>query len=1333
MADEYEDEELDLTGTLAGLRESMTELTSPSTTPIAQRYAQGILDKPGLEKEQEELMGKIGSQAEKTRQMLRDARAKILARRYNPAMGWLAASAALGSPTRTGAFGESVGNLSRSLMEPLKERDEFNLEREKDSMGVDSALAGVDTQELQARLEMLKARSGDQSRMRVKALDILGRRTPGGPGASGKPGSEFGKLAVDSLGARAYLPNGDYSPAYYAEIERLKAADKRRKDAAAGVDEGEVDLADTVAAAEELGLPVLTIDPFRALGTKQKTARMARLEKEAAARLTALDEETATATDDITDAKKIISLSGETKTGGINALGNVLENIPYAGPALKSGIDQISALGDSEARDFDAIANRLIPKMRAPGSGSSSNLDIQMFSRATVGRDKPRPTNINIANGIIAQKQRQLEHKEFLQSYKTVYGHLEGAERFWKEYLESNPIFDPELGIENGEFKLNPNRESYQDYFRKKLRNLPGLEGLSEEEQDAALVPAMAEGGKVGGMAKTIAEEVLAAKAKPRDYAAEMKGPVPTREIQSSAASSDLLTPADLARLSKLNDPDLTKMVNAYQTAFDNNAREKMAQYRKAIADRLKTQHMAEGGKVGTVIDMLDHIEKFKNKQRGNFKSEERAPVVDIKQAPKTFIYETTAPITRKLNDEDWVNNLKDWLEENGLDPEFATQFKLKKKPTWIDRDSNNPSHGTDYYETEVEGPAHIVTKLQDSINRMNDHAEEIHPPPPVKKAEGGVIEEEDDEDMDPQFWESIMHGMLQGGTMGFSDELSGNPNSTRGKIVQAYEANPTSATAGEAGGAALFLEAAKQLLLRSGMSASALKMVPQSKLLQIGQQALLGGAAGSAWGLGQSEPDSVIDDTSAAGVQGAILGPLAGLASKYGLIGLEKGADRLRGRSVSGGEKAVLEALQADSMDPAGVQAGMSSTRRLGVPSSFGEEAGQALDALQQRVASRTAGTQGLTDTAADRQKQQRTRVSDQVNRSLAPSEYFSEQDLLTSQLYQNSKPIYQKAYAKYPSLKSKALLRLLDTPSGQKAAKAAAKSLRDRPGATIGKADAKGMVQKPSLEYLDLVKRELDDMISREERQGGFGASKRIRELRNALRTELDNLAPEYKAARDQYAGDLEIRDALRSGREEFDRLQPEEVRRKIKGMTFSEKDAFRSGVAQRIFEQIDRPSTDSNFARRIVGSPAMAEKLAAMFDKPADAKRFQAALLKETELFDKRKKLVKSGEANAARRFDGSISSLPRRMMDVLESMRGLSDKDAEEAAKILDTSAGPEVDRVVKNLQPKAERLIARKRRAGKAGIVGAVIGGSLAGRDPAPKHIEDIEEEPVDGE
>ena len=91
----------------------------------------------------------------------------------------------------------------------------------------------------------------------------------------------------------------------------------------------------------------------------------------------------------------------------------------------------------------------------------------------------------------------------------------------------------------------------------------------------------------------------------------------------------------------------------------------------------------------------------------------------------------------------------------------------------------------------------------------------------------------------------------------------------------------------------------------------------------------------------------------------------------------------------------------------------------------------------------------------------------------------------------------------------------------------------------------------------------------------------------------------------------------------------------------MTFSEKDAFRSGVAQRIFEQIDRPSTDSNFARRIVGSPAMAEKLAAMFDKPADAKRFQAALLKETELFDKRKKLVKSGEANAARRFDGSIS--------------------------------------------------------------------------------------------
>jgi len=1096
-----DDTEESIPSVLSGLRDSLTEFTSPSTTPIAQRYARQILDQPDDSKEEADLMGKVSAQAEQTRQRLRDARKRILERRYNPGLAWLAASAALGAPTRTGGIGETFGNVSRALIDPLKEKEALDDEKEADTFKIDQALGGVDQSEIAARLEALKSRRADSAKMKVKALDVLGRRTPGGPGAGGKPGSEFGKLAADSLGAKAYLENGDYSPAYFAEIERLKAADKKRRDATAGVDSGDVDVNDTVAAASELGLPVLTLDPFRGLGTKTKAARQTRLEKEAADKLAAMSDATTGSPQAIQDAEQYIALNKNTSTGGVNRVGDVLGEIPGVGGALKKGVDTLTSLGDDNAQMMDALTNKLTPAMRPVGSGSTSNFEQQMYRGATLNRSNNRAVNENIANSIIALHKRMLEQRAFYQDFKSLYGHLEGADRYWREYIEANPIFDPKLAIkDDGTFRLNPNRQSYKEYFKSKVdqpsEDDPVLEGLTPEERKNALLPA----------------------------------------------------------------------------------------------------------------------------------------------------------------------------EE----------------------------------------------------------------PSPIHRAEGGPVEEPEpkaDGDEDPGLWKSVMEGLLQGGSGGWSDEMSSNPNAARGEKVIADESHPFAATAGEVSGIGLVLEAAKQALLRSGMAPAALKLVPQAKLLQIGQMILGGGLAGGAWGLGQSEPGQVGDDTANAALRGAVTGPLVGLAAKYGLVGLEKGYDRLRGQSVNGGEKAVLSSLEADQLDPVSVQARWRASNRMAVPTNFGEEAGQALTALQQRVASRTAATRDLTDRANDLQAGQRERVSDRVNSALAPSEYFGEQDKLTSDLYANAKPLYQAAYAKYPALESPALMQILGTPSGKKAAKAALIAMRDRPGAQIGKTDATGMVRKPSLEYLDMVKRELDDMVSKEERVGGFGASKRIRELRNALRNELDVSAPEYKDARAQYAGDLEVKDALRSGREDFARMQPEEVRRAFTNMSFAEKDAFRSGVAQGLFEQINRPSTDANFARRLIGSPAAAEKLGLLFDSPRKAKIFQDALMKEASLYDTRKKVVRKGESNASAQLDAEsgMTAIPRRISDVLHTLRGQSDQTTNEAGKILGAKTDTEIADVVANLQPKAERLLARKRRAGKVGLAGALIGGALAARDPAPKHREEVDD------
>lgn len=82
--------------------------------------------------------------AAEARKALSDARAKILARKFDTALPLLAISAGLGAPTRSGAFGESISNMSKALMEPVKDKQTFERQQMADLLGVDTGIAGVD-------------------------------------------------------------------------------------------------------------------------------------------------------------------------------------------------------------------------------------------------------------------------------------------------------------------------------------------------------------------------------------------------------------------------------------------------------------------------------------------------------------------------------------------------------------------------------------------------------------------------------------------------------------------------------------------------------------------------------------------------------------------------------------------------------------------------------------------------------------------------------------------------------------------------------------------------------------------------------------------------------------------------------------------------------------------------------------------------------------------------------------------------------------------------------------------------------------------------------------
>lgn len=119
------------------------------------------LDIPGAQ-EAFSLMQKSAADA---RTALQEARSSIMARQYSKADALFAASAALGAPTRAGSTAESFGAMAGALRGPLAAKREFETQQQKDLLGVNTQLAGLDEREATARLALaqLRAKLGVQA------------------------------------------------------------------------------------------------------------------------------------------------------------------------------------------------------------------------------------------------------------------------------------------------------------------------------------------------------------------------------------------------------------------------------------------------------------------------------------------------------------------------------------------------------------------------------------------------------------------------------------------------------------------------------------------------------------------------------------------------------------------------------------------------------------------------------------------------------------------------------------------------------------------------------------------------------------------------------------------------------------------------------------------------------------------------------------------------------------------------------------------------------------------------------------------------------------------
>lgn len=529
----------------------------------------------------------------------------------------------------------------------------------------------------------------------------------------------------------------------------------------------------------------------------------------------------------------------------------------------------------------------------------------------------------------------------------------------------------------------------------------------------------------------------------------------------------------------------------------------------------------------------------------------------------------------------------------------------------------------------------------------------------------------------------------------------------------------------------------------------------------------VLGGTTGAVAGAGAANPESRGAGALTGAAAGTALGGAIPLALHGGSAASRWLAERLfpteelvASRAAGKINRALEEARGGKGMTPEDLQRAVEADRVRGIPSTVAN-ADPALVDVAETVAQRSgASARRVEERLGEQARGSRQRVYERARKSLGGRDYFEDELRLVNELRNKAKDVYSEAYA-LGDITDPRILEVLKSPKfkgfydeARKIADAealAAKLRGEDPSKfrlnEIYSVDPSGnvVVQKaPDVRTLDYIKRGIDATIDRGFKGEGLSKAEAsaLRDIRREFVNAIDEatvdpstgLSP-YKAARQVYAGDMEVIDALRAGRNEFKKLSHQEIERLMKEMGTAEKEAFRTGVLQHVYDQVMNSAQNINAARRLVGSPETSAKLAPLFDSPQKFRLFKSALEREAQLVQQTQRVLggaatgrrvqarerfeegeKAGEVMAEvinRGFGGSLVGWAER---ALRSAR-MTDEMADEVSKLLMSSSPEEVAMAVSVL----EKYGAKAARAAKSAssVEAQLVGGAAAAAPPAP--------------
>lgn len=456
----------------------------------------------------------------------------------------------------------------------------------------------------------------------------------------------------------------------------------------------------------------------------------------------------------------------------------------------------------------------------------------------------------------------------------------------------------------------------------------------------------------------------------------------------------------------------------------------------------------------------------------------------------------------------------------------------------------------------------------------------------------------------------------LQGATFGLGDEIAGAIGGVGAKIYDKLsgrnlfedqsaadvanmgidqsrlnlaaqtEESPVSAIAAQLGGGVL-TGAAGMATKAGGALASNLLSGP------LGVRALKGAAAGAASGAGYGAgtAEGGIEDRLAGAKEGAETGamfgaafPVAGAAIKGAAAGVPAA-----GRAV----KTLITGRDADQILATRLREQnlpeLRESLRTGSDIlALGDVAGDEIKGLM-RVVGRTPGgaKDVVTDFLETRSEDSIKRVSDLLSKNVSNVDaYFGNLDDVAKARATMSAPLYKTAFEEAPSIQSPELVKFMQDKRVIDAMDQAKKSYGVRVEAPAN-----------SLETLDGVKKVFDDIAGEAYRSGKNQLGASYTKLKQQLVPILDEASPTYKKARETFAGFSALEEAQLQG-SKFSSLTPEQLQRTMKGLTQSEREAFRIGVRENLQNTVSKTADGADPAKKIFGNSFKREQLQAIF---------------------------------------------------------------------------------------------------------------------------------------